>query len=71
MIATLTFNLDEEKHQHECAVYGDRYRLALYDTLMEIRRRIKYEVVSLEQVKTLELIRDFILEQLEDVPFDR
>lgn len=62
---------DTEKYDYECAIYGKNYRIALWDILSEIRRQLKYTDVSEEQFKILENIREFTLEQLENLPFDR
>ena len=42
-VATLSFNLPEEEHEHNLAVNANKWHDAVYELVTEMRRRVKYE----------------------------
>jgi hypothetical protein len=58
--AILEFNLPEEKEDHETAIRGTDYKIALEDMDNYFRNRLKYEDLSEETRKTLQDARDHL-----------
>lgn len=68
MKASIEFTLPEEREEHETAINGWRYRLAINDVMEHVRARLKYgEDLTEEASKELEQVRACILESLEGV----
>lgn len=71
MVATLTFNLPEEKTQHEESMYGSNYASAIRENLNYIRSQIKYrEELTPREIQILEDVRNNLIGSLEGVPFE-
>lgn len=71
MVATLTFNLPEEKTQHEESMYGSNYASAIRDSLNYIRLQIKYrEELTPREIQILEDVRNNLIGNLEGIPFE-
>jgi hypothetical protein len=58
MIATLTFNLPEEKEAFDIAVNAPKYKKIVDDILTETRNTLKHNPLKLSEAK-LKIVRDF------------
>lgn len=51
MKMTLTFDLPEEKYESEMAVHGGDWHSVVYDVANELRRLVKYEINTGDEIK--------------------
>jgi hypothetical protein len=67
MTATLTFDIPEERELHIRAIYGMDYRGLIADLDNECRMAIKHGHKHKSPEETLQWVRDFICEGLNDI----
>jgi len=68
MIATFKFKLPEEAIEHNDALNGTAYRIALENMDNSLRNRIKYEDDLEENVReALQSVRDSLLEYIREI----
>jgi hypothetical protein len=58
MKAILEFTLPEEREEHEMALNGCRYKIALEEMFNYFRQRLKYEELDDRTYKALEKARE-------------
>ena len=60
-VATLTFQLPDERHEHEDAVRGGEFRSALWDVEQRLRATLKHDdTLDIPTRKLLEELRELI-----------
>lgn len=69
MKVSLSFNLPEEREEHNLAMNGGKYHYVIWELLQEhLRRKLKYESDNLSEDyrKALEDTREFVVNCLAD-----
>jgi hypothetical protein len=64
MIATLTFNLPEETEEHQAAIDGQKWKIAMHDLDRHFRDKLKYGHPFLSADEVFEFARQSIYEIL-------
>ena len=67
MIATLTFNIPEERNEHNIALSGSKFYCRIFDYHNELRSKLKYSDLPEDELKTIERMYESFNEYFNDI----